>query len=75
MHDLPNMGEGDRGSETTPASEADKVASPLLASAVSSSASSSSVAQASWTRHVWDKWRWGLVILAALVVSRLSRLS
>jgi ubiquitin-conjugating enzyme E2 J2 len=75
MHNLPNMGEGDRGSESTSAAETDKVASPLLVGAVSSSASSSSAVQASWTRHVWDKWRWGLVILAALVVSRLSRLS
>jgi ubiquitin-conjugating enzyme E2 J2 len=83
MRDLPNMGEADRGP-----SHKVKAASPPTPSAASSPAAPSSLPPTpasdgralaspapdpSWLRYLWERWRWGILILIAVVVSRLSR--
>jgi ubiquitin-conjugating enzyme E2 J2 len=76
MRDLPNMGEADRGPSTKV-----NAASPPVSAASSPAAPSSPQASdgatpgpdASWARYVWDRWRWGVLILVAVAVSRLSR--
>ncbi|KAJ7080830.1 UBC-like protein [Mycena belliarum] len=82
IRDLPNMGERERGPAasvqrsqqppvaqpafvpaTVPASPADKAAVPV---------SNDTAWTASLGRVLWEKWRWGLLIALALMVSRFS---
>jgi ubiquitin-conjugating enzyme E2 J2 len=88
MKDLPNMGEKDRGTaeETTEAAATANQAPAVRASAPTilkartvptpGSAASAVVGQAvapvSWRETIWDRWRWGIFILLAVLVSRLS---
>ena len=88
MKDLPNMGEQDRGTaaeETTEATDATTRGPAVRASAptvpkvrtVPTSGSTAVVGQAvaapaSWRETIWERWRWGIFILLAVLVSRLS---
>lgn len=86
MKDLPNMGEQDRGTateETTEAADATTRAPAVRASAPTvpkvrtvptpgAVVGQAVVAPASWRETIWERWRWGIFILLAVLVSRLS---
>lgn len=45
---------------------------PTSGSAASAVVGQAVVAPASWRETIWDRWRWGIFILLAVLVSRLS---
>ncbi|KAJ7230359.1 UBC-like protein [Mycena pura] len=82
IRDLPNMGERERGpsvaqpqpqapvfvfSAPTPTAAGDKAAVPT-----SDATGSATAWTASLGKVLWEKWRWGLLIALAVVVSRFS---
>lgn len=88
MRDLPNMGESARGKSSDPtasqssqcAVEQPRAVSASQPAVASSSATdskavvegSSNDATGGWADMFWQKWRWGVFIAIAVVVSRLS---
>jgi len=88
MRDLPNMGESVRGksSDPTPSQPPKRIAEqpratqnpqpvavpPTAAESKAVVEASSSSASGGWADIVWQKWRWGLFIAIAVIVSRLS---
>ncbi|KAJ6504488.1 UBC-like protein [Mycena vulgaris] len=83
LRDLPNMGERERGPSAAPQKQSPP---PLLALPVPTPAAASSNPadkaaaptsdDAAWTtslgKALWEKWRWGLLIALAVMVSRFS---
>jgi ubiquitin-conjugating enzyme E2 J2 len=86
MKDLPNMGEKEKGSGAPPLvqrvstiqSTSDISLTPTLIPAtvvvVAPIPNPNAMAgfAGAWGRLVWDKWRWGVLIAFAVVVSRIS---
>jgi len=87
MKDLPNMGEKEKGQAAPPLQRVSSIQSTsdislsstlIPATAVPAAAAPIPNANATagfagaWRRLVWDKWRWGVLIAFAVVVSRIS---
>lgn len=83
MRDLPNMGERDRGVSETPPPPASfpSVSAPPAqpAQIATNDVDNDKVAprkdsesEKRWGRVLWDKWRWGVFIALAVIVSRLT---
>jgi len=84
MIDLPNMGERDRGKPDIPpppspppltvTPAAPVVSDALKATSANNAAAAKPAEEASgaWGRVIWDRWRWGLFIALAVIVSRLT---
>jgi len=78
MKDLPNMGEKEKGvpspttsARPTPTSQ-DSSPTNLGAEVRARQAAARNELMGPWSRLLWDKWRWGVLILVAVVVSRLT---
>ncbi|KAF7309374.1 UBC-like protein [Mycena indigotica] len=83
IRDLPNMGQRERGGASIVAAQQPPTSPPTTIApipatsaadpkAVSDSSSANAWTAASVGRVLWEKWRWGLLIALAVLVSRVS---
>ncbi|KAL1688579.1 UBC-like protein [Schizophyllum commune] len=86
MRDLPNMGEKERGRADKPPTlppAPSQSASSTAANASSSAAQAANAAHpangaqpapapGAWGAALWEKWRWGVLIVLAVLLSRMS---
>ncbi|KAL1745177.1 UBC-like protein [Schizophyllum fasciatum] len=83
LRDLPNMGEKERGRPDkpaplpTPAPTPASAPSPAVTAGAAQpnaagEAKKAGEAATSWGAMLWEKWRWGVLIVLAVMVSRIS---
>ncbi|KAK7031767.1 UBC-like protein [Favolaschia claudopus] len=79
IRDLPNMGERERGASATPQQPPPTLyvlPTPISPVHPADATVAQAAADAAWTtslgKVLWEKWRWGLLIALAVMVSRFS---